>query len=340
MKKYIIALSFICSVLISFSSCSEDELSSESIFEGSGEELDPNSYTYLFDNWLYNNYLIPYNVQYRYRMEDVGADMNYNLVPARYEKAIDMAVLTKYLWFDVYKKVVREDFLKEYGPRIIHLIGSPAFNPANGTMILGLAEGGLKVSLFRCNLLDFRDVDEMNEFYFKTMHHEFAHILHQTKVYPKEFNLISVGYYEPYSWQDRDFKVAASLGFVSPYAGCETREDFVEIIANYIVKTDDQWEEILSASTKGWKEKLDADGNVVRDENRNIVYEEAPADFDNVDGKALIERKLSICKQWLHDAWQIELDSLRKEVQIRQMNINIDSLRNQIIENHEVPFEK
>jgi hypothetical protein len=38
----------------------------------------------------------------------------------------------------------------------------------------------------------------MNEYYFKTMHHEFVHILHQTKNYPKDFEQISAGNYSPH----------------------------------------------------------------------------------------------------------------------------------------------
>jgi substrate import-associated zinc metallohydrolase lipoprotein len=335
MKKYILNLILFCGILFAFSSCRTDELDTESIFVDTGNELDPNSHSYLLDRWLYDNYLIPYNVQFRYRMEDVGSDMNYNLIPTSYERAVDMAVLVKYLWFDVYAKAVREDFLKENGPRIIHLIGSPAYNPANGTMILGLAEGGLKISMFRCNEMDITNLEVLNEFYFKTMHHEFCHILHQKKTYSKEFNLISPSFYQPFSWQDRDEPLANSLGFVSSYAGCEAREDFVEVIANYIVKTDAQWAQILYRASKGWQVKL-KDGEPVEEFDiygRKVkVYEEAQVDTDGVDGKAVIEQKLQMCKEWLHYQWEIELDSLRKIVQERQLDItvNIDSLRNQL----------
>lgn len=247
-------------------------------------------------------------------MKDVATDMDYNLVPATLENSQKLAVLVKYLWFDVYDKVVGPNFLKLYGPRIIHLIGSPAYNPVNGTMILGLAEGGIKVSLYRVNSIDTNNADMLNEFYFKTMHHEFAHILHQTKPYPKTFNLISYKYYDPYAWQDRNERVAASLGFASSYGGSQTREDFVEIIANYIVKTDAQWATLLSNASKGWA----ADGA------------ELTADTDGVDGKAVILQKLEICRTWLKDEWGVNLDALRAEVQYRQARIDMVSLLSQI----------
>ena len=316
MNKILKYLSLFGFSLFLLASCSNNDQLGPTIFDTTDYGLDSSSYSFKFDNYLVNKYRKPYNLNFIYKMEDKGTDMNYNLVPATYENAQKMAVLIKYLWFDVYAKVVNEDFLKSYGPRIIQLIGSPAYNPVNGTMILGLAEGGLKISLFRVNELNITDVNTMNEFYFKTMHHEFAHILHQKKTYPKEFNLISFANYEPFSWQDRDERVAQSLGFVSPYASSQTREDFVEVIANYIVKTDAQWNTILSNASKGW---------II---NGTTITE--GADTDGVDGKAVILQKLSICRTWLKDSWNIDLDALRQEVQIRQANINMNSLLNDI----------
>lgn len=179
-KKYLLRSACALGLLCGTASCSEDELG-DSIFDTTEEELDPTSHTYQFDRWIKENFTDVYNLQFIYKMQDAGTDMDYNLVPAQYDKAVDLAVLTKHLWFDVYAKLVGVDFLKQYGPRIIHLIGSTAVNPVNGTEILGLAEGGLKVSLFRVNLFDPEDYEQLNEKYFKTMHHEFAHILQDRK---------------------------------------------------------------------------------------------------------------------------------------------------------------
>jgi len=256
MKKiqyYISALLLVAVASMSLSSCSEDGLG-ETIFPEVSDDLDPDSYTYDLDKFLKENYLDKYNLTFLYKMPDVSTNMNYNLVPATYENSIDLAVLCKYLWFDVYDKVAGEEFLKNYGPRIILLIGSPAYNPTSGTEIVGLAEGGIKVSLFKVNAMNMfiNDADMMNEYYFKTMHHEFAHILHQTKTYPNEFNTISIGHYDSNNWQDRSEGQVASLGFVTTYASSEFREDFAETIANYIVKTDAQWNRILDLASRGW----------------------------------------------------------------------------------------
>lgn len=298
-----LTISILLSLLLLLS-CSQEEEFGPSIFDME-DQLVEGSASYEFDAWLRQAYLVPYNLDFRYRMEDVGSDMDYNLVPTSFEKAQQMAKLVKYLWFDVYGTVVSPEFLKENGPRIIHLIGSPAYNPISGTMLLGTAEGGLKVTLFRCNELDPTDVDLLNEYYFKTMHHEFAHILHQKRNYPVEFGLISQGKYNPLGWQYKTDSEAATLGFVSPYAGSQNREDFVEIIANYLVKSDMQWSDILElASQPG----IDMYGDTIPD--------------DGIDGRAIILQKLEMAKKWLKDSWEIEIDSLRAEIIQRQLNIN------------------
>ena len=327
--KYILETLVAGALVLSFSSC-EEKLDPESIFSTESAKLDPFSASYQLDKFCEDNYLKPYNLQFRYKMQDVGADMDYNLVPAAYEKSVDLAVLTKYLWFDVYDKVVSADFLKLYGPRIIHLIGSPAYNPANGTMILGLAEGGLKVSLFRVNTMNVNSFEDLNEFYFKTMHHEFAHILHQTKTYPKEFDQISTTYYDPMGWQERNNNVCASLGFTSDYASSEAREDFAETIANYITKTDAQWNQLLEDAESGWQQQYDDEGLPVTDDFTGKPVCDPVEDFDGVDGRSIILQKVEIARQWFRDSWHMDLDALRAEVQTPQLNYDIEALREQV----------
>ena len=310
-------------------SCSDDELG-ETIFPDVDDTLDPNSYTFQLDSFLKANYLEPYNLDFKYRMEDVGTDMNYNLVPARYDASVDLAVLTKYLWFEVYDTEVGTEFLRAYGPRIIHLIGSPAFNAVSGTMILGLAEGGIKVSLYRVNYIEPDNADQLNEFYLHTMHHEFAHILHQTKVYPTEFQLLSKDRYDPLNWQDRDERVCNSFGCVTSYGSSEEREDFAEIVATFITATDEEWDDIMYYAGRNYVEVgEDNSGNAIYDDPEDAQDDEGGL-ADGVDGVAILNQKIQIARTWFRDAWDIDLDSLRAEVQYRQSHINLDSLRNEV----------
>ena len=263
----------------------------------------PQSNLYCFDKWLEDNYLKPYNLDFRYKMEDAASDLSYNLVPAELEKSKQLAILVKYLWFEAYSEAVNPEFLKYYGPRMIRLIGSGAYNPYLGTVVLGTAEGGIQVTLYECNRMDAQNVEMLNEYYFKTMHHEFAHILHQQKTYPKEFETYSAGYYDPSFWQERTASQAASLGFASPYGSSQPREDFVEIIANYIVRSDEWWNILFDMASKP---------------GINQAGEETP---DPLDGKAILIAKIEIGRKWLKESWDIDLDLLRANVRERQLHI-------------------
>jgi len=257
-KYYIASLLFMASCGLGMTSCSDDKLG-ETIFPDVEDTLDPSSYTYKLDKFIQENYMNVYNMQFLYKMADISTNMNYNLVPAQYEHAVDLAVLCKHLWFDAYDEVCGPDFLKQYGPRIILLIGSPAIDATSGTEIVGLAEGSVKISLFKVNDMDITNFAMMNEYYFHTMHHEFSHILHQTKTYPTAFNRLSVGLYDSNNWQGRHTGQVASLGFVSTYASKSYTEDLAETYATYVTATEEDWAEIYDLASRGWASSAEDD---------------------------------------------------------------------------------
>lgn len=240
---------------VQLTSCKDDELG-PTIFDTKEYPLDKNSFTFPLDTFVKVNFLEPYNMRFIYRMEYVGSDMDKNLTPAAYDKSQQLAVLTKYLWYDVYRKVASEHdiFLKRYSPRIIHVIGSRNLNTSSGTETLGVTEGGTKISLFRTNLLDPNDIDNLNEYFFETMHHEFGHILDQTKLHPTTFNLLSNGRYNAAGWNEVPDSVAASQGFVSPYASASYTEDWVETLARYVTRDSITWENLLHTAEVEWEE--------------------------------------------------------------------------------------
>ena len=196
-------------------------------------------------------------MRYLYKLQDIGSDMDYNLTPCSYDQCVNLAVLNKYLWYDVYRDVVGQEFLKKYSPRVMHIIGSPAYNPTSGTIKLGTAEGGLKITLYNAESLRPDNLENLNEYFFKTMHHEFSHILHQNINYPQDFNLISSSFYNVAGWQDTPDSVSLGQGFVSNYASSQAREDWVETIANYIVKDSITWEGMLDGASKSWEVATD-----------------------------------------------------------------------------------
>ena len=308
-------------------SCSDDDFG-PSIFDTEEHWLDKTSVTFPLDTFCIKNFREPYNLRYVYKMEDIGSDMQKNLVPAKYEKSKELAVLAKYLWYESYETCAGQEFLKIYSPRIIHVIGSKSYNPVSGTETLGEAEGGLKITLYGANDLDVNDINKLNENFFKTMHHEFSHILHQTKTYPTEFQLLSPSWYSSTGWQDRYDPVCNSFGCVTNYASSETREDFAETIANYITKTDEQWDSLIYYAGRNWELTVDEKTGMSTYEDPEEIQDDEGGLADGVDGVAVINQKVQIARTWFRDAWGLDLDTLRAEVQRRQSNINIDSLRN------------
>ncbi|MEY8719761.1 putative zinc-binding metallopeptidase [Bacteroides stercorirosoris] len=289
MKKYIYTLLFAASIVLG--ACSEDKLDSHSIFNTESPERDA------FDTWLLLNYIVPYNIQFNYKYIDKESDNTYNLIPAEYDKCVAMAKLTKYLWIDSYNELLGETFIKTYCPRMIQLIGSKAYN-SQGSVVLGTAEGGLKITLYNVNELDVNNpnIDFLNTWFFKTMHHEFAHILHQTKNYSTDFNLISTDYQGP-SWLNLESdEVANTMGFVTRYASFSPDEDFVEIISNYITHDAGYWQNVLN------------NGGAL--------------------GRIKLEKKFDIVRKYLKDSWSIDIDKLRDIVQRRSGSLSEVDLEN------------
>lgn len=272
---YIIGLA---AMLLNLTSCAEDKLDSTSIFEDDTARKENG-----FDVWLKKNYTDTYNIRVMYRLEDMETDLEHTLAPADFELSQKLAKIVKYAWLEVYDEIAGVDFTRAYVPKLIHMIGSPAYEE-NGTMILGTAEGGLKVTLYVVNNLTLEE-GFLNEFYLKTMHHEFTHILNQTKNYDTEFERISEGLYVSGDWYLSADKDVLPLGFITPYASSQPGEDFAEMVAMYV-----------TLKPEVWKERLAIAGET---------------------GAEIINRKLSMVKKYMSDAWGIDMDELRDVVQRR-----------------------
>lgn len=284
MKKYIKYL-MLAAFAVLASSCQEKVLDycNSQIIDSTVEQND-------FDKWLVKNYIEPYNIDFKYRMEYNESDMNYYLVPAEYEKSIQIAKLLLHLCIGSYDEVTgSKDFIRGYFPKMVHLVGSAAYKN-NGTMVLGTAEGGLKMTLYYINSLRL-DPDFLNYYYFKTMHHEFAHILHQTKPYPSDFEMISGTDYVADTWSDvwDNEAEAQKNGFISEYASKEANEDFVEIIATYITNSAATWNNIITSAG---------------------------------EGGAVIQSKFDIIYNYMINSWDIDLDELRSTILRRESEIS------------------
>ena len=269
------SLSFIIFQL-SFSVACDDELSSVSIFQDSTEERSE------FDQWLYDNYVVPYNIELKYRLEDKETNYEHYLVPADKDQSVKLAHAVLYCWLQAYDEVAGQDFTRMYSPKVIQFVGSYAHNK-KGTVKMGTAEDGLKVTLYAVNF--FRTDKNTLNTYFQIMHHEFVHILTQNKDYDTEFRVISDNDYVTGNWSTIQESDALKAGFIDAYAMSEYNEDFAETLAYYLIHTPAQW-----------AQKMRTAGD---------------------SGSAIINRKLTIIRDYMQSAWDIDIDQLRDVLQRR-----------------------
>lgn len=294
-RNFILLLAFAFGIAL-FAGCSEDDLrDTSSIRDKTTEKTD-------LDRWIDANYIAPYNIDFCYRMKDVWTNLDYNLSPASYLNSIRMAKLTLHLCLNAYDEVTgSRDFMRTCFPKILHLIGSAAVN-TNNTIVLGTAEGGKMMTLYMINDLptmmptsedpDVKlNMPKLNEYFFKTMHHEFAHILHQTTPYTTNFKAISGSDYIGDNWSSvyKSDKDALKKGFVSAYSSKAVDEDFVELYSVYITSTASTWNGYLTDAGE--------------------------------EGATKIKQKMDIVADYMLKTWNIDVDKLRVVVLRRQSEI-------------------
>jgi len=306
MKKLFNIFLFAAAATLGLGSCAEDNLSDESIFDIRPDVIDKTQFSAPLDSFCKKNFLQTYNVDFKYKMQDISSSVDKNLTPASYEKCEEMAVLIKYLWYDVYQQNVGSsaadgyEFLKQNSPRIIHLIGSKNMNPVQGTEILGTSEGGIKVTLYRSNSLDISDLDYCNRYFFKTTHHEFGHVLHSNYVVPLEYRTLSSGFYDALGWQETCDSVALGDGFISQYSRNNYNDDFVEMLANYVTMTPNKWNDCLAKAAFQWEEvTYDKDSNGWKEFEKILArYNKQGGDIDSIGYvKSKTSTKLTIVRK-------------------------------------------
>ena len=304
MKKYIYYIIPMMLLSLTLTSCSEDDLSSTSV-------ITTDSYTKNeFDKWLEENYRKPYNIDFKYRYEEIESDLDYYTVPAQIEGSIKMAHLVKYLCIETYNEVASIEFTRSYFPKMFFLSGVWEYEN-NGSMVLGTAEGGKKIILHGINFLDdvlagtysnsYSATEGLNHYYIKTIHHEFTHILNQTRDYPTSFRQVTPSSYVSDSQFSEPYRSAyLKRGFVTAYAQTNSNEDFAEMVSVYITHDADWWENLLKAADSKWADDPD----------------------QTETGRVLIEQKLDIVRDYMFSTWNIDIDQLRDCILRRQSNVN------------------
>lgn len=291
MKKYIIYC-FATLLAAFFVSCDNDDVDNKnSVFDI--ENLPPKNE---FDNWLEDNFRVPYNIQIVYQFDYMDTDFSYNLTPAKFDISTQFTQIIKYCWFECYDEVAGMHFTRETAPKQIYLIGSEGLDPATNSKVLATAAGGLRVVVYELNLVKTINYESVIG-YMHLMHHEFSHILDQKKEKDLSFGAISEKNYIGDNWTEAD-KVLGNihrLGFVSEYATSEPDEDFAEVYSIYLTTTDEGWEEILKNATE-------------YDDNGKVV---------DSYGRETIEKKLKMVSDYMKEAWNIDFKKLKESAQRR-----------------------
>ena len=292
MKKYLLFAVGLAALAVSGTACQEEALDPQSIITIDSRKKND------FDKWLDANYVYPYNIEFKYRYENNETDLNYYTVPAAIDNAIIMAHLVKYLCIDSYDEVAGIVFTRTYFPKEFFLMGEWEYRN-NGTYTLGTAEGGKKIILMGINYLPsyMQTASTLNHYYLKTIHHEFTHILNQTKDFPVSFSQVSgssaEGGYLADNWNAAEYAADhLQRGFISRYAQHSDREDFAECMSMYITNPATWWQAQLETAATG-----------------------------ELDGAARISTKLSIVKQYMSETFGIDLDELRDVILRRQAEV-------------------
>lgn len=285
----------ITATLTTLTSCSEDALDDTTVVKDSTRPKTA------FDLWLHKNYVETYNINLKYRLEDMETDFTYTLAPADLSNSIKLAHIVLHTWLQAYDEVAGMDFTRQLAPKVFQFVGSPAFETDNRYM-MGQAEGGMKITLFDVNELKITR-SFLNNSYFQSIHHEFTHILTQTKDYDTDYQKISEGLYEPASWyaSGKTESYALQRGFISTYAMKEYNEDFAETMAFYLVYTPAEWQQKMTTA--------------------------------GTDGAAIISQKLQMIRSYMQTTWNIDIDDLRTVIQRRMDeiidgSIDLDELTN------------
>ncbi|WP_293941234.1 MULTISPECIES: substrate import-associated zinc metallohydrolase lipoprotein [unclassified Sphingobacterium] len=222
-------------VMMTITSCSKDSDKLDVDMNSFNTDPEGNSEV---DQWLMSELTDPFNIEVIYRFDRNLTDVSKDIAPVAIDKVKPMMVAVLNLYLKPYQKVAGNKFIKTLAPKQYLLYGSVSYN-TNGSVTLGTADGGRKVTLYGVNSFNAATVEGDNGVRRKlrTIHHEFTHILNQNVPIPSDFEAVTKGdYYADWTNSSNTDAVAKSLGFVSRYARGQYTEDFAEMTAHLLVE--------------------------------------------------------------------------------------------------------
>ena len=238
------------------------------------------------DTYIYNNFQKPYNISVTYNYIDADFEMGKYFYPPTEAKVQPMLEIVKKVWIDSYTQVAGQDFIKSVAPRQISLIGGYNMN-SDGTITLGFADSGMKITLFNVDQLDVTKHDATRQ-YFHTIQHEYCHIINQRKPYSEEYGKITPSDYTA-NWYNVRLADANKKGFITPYSMLNDIEDFAEMTSG-----------ILSMSKTDWDAKV----NAIPEEGRNII-----------------RKKEEFVVSYFKSEWNIDLYKLQEVVENQMLSV-------------------
>lgn len=238
------------------------------------------------DTYIYNNFQKPYNISVTYNYIDADFEMGKYFYPPTEAKVQPMLEIVKKVWIDSYTQVAGQDFIKSVAPRQISLIGGYNMN-SDGTITLGFADSGMKITLFNVDQLDVTKHAATRQ-YFHTIQHEYCHIINQRKPYSEEYGKITPSDYTA-NWYNIQLADANKKGFITPYSMLNDIEDFAEMTSG-----------ILSMSKTDWDAKV----NAIPEEGRNII-----------------RKKEEFVVSYFKSEWNIDLYKLQEVVENQMLSV-------------------
>lgn len=247
------------------------------------------------DQYIQENFVEEFGVAVRYKFVDRYVDQNKRVTPPKLEVVEPMLDFLTEFWIEPYLNVPSgSKFFRTHVPAEIILIGSTIYN-ADGTVTLGTADAGARITLTEVN-----DIDRQNNDWIirqlGTIYHEFAHIVHQRYNLPPNWQEISPqGYTSPGSWFNLTDEEALQRGFVSPYGTSSFNEDFAEVVAFLLFDADfyeKYIEDETGCNTVDCSARNEGRAKLRRKYNAILAHYEQNTGVDLLRVRALIQAKL------------------------------------------------
>jgi substrate import-associated zinc metallohydrolase lipoprotein len=224
-------IALLMALLATASACTNDDLNPDSVLLGMGGDVWERTE---FDDWLYEEFVVPYNIDVKYKWDPFEVNVLNNYAPVEEEKAKMLMMAIKKVWIEPYEKKGGPDIIKRVSPKRYVLIGSLEYTSVGGATA-GTAEGANKITIFNVNTFNLAN-DAIIKDRLSTVHHEYGHTLAANILYPEEWKSISKDSYTG-SWSNSAMTDADAMqrGFVSRYARANPDEDWAETIAEILI---------------------------------------------------------------------------------------------------------